>query len=105
MTSSLHGSSIKDAARVLFFAPAECLPANTGGRLRNYHLAKALASNARVTYLSFSEAADEDSAMQGLASVCERVIAVPREQGYGLTNLIRGVVGRRPITVLNYTTP
>jgi glycosyltransferase involved in cell wall biosynthesis len=47
--------------RVLYFAPKECWPTTTGARLRNYHLARVLALNARVTYLAFS---DDVAAMQ-----------------------------------------
>src|SRR2546427_10006070 len=42
--------------RVLYFAPKECWPPNTGARLRNYYLARELARHARVTYLGFAEA-------------------------------------------------
>jgi glycosyltransferase involved in cell wall biosynthesis len=120
--------------RILFFAPKECWPPNTGARLRNYYLARDLSRNAEVTYLAF---ADDDiqpavkndvsdapanfgpftAAHPLLAPVadqsesgCERpasfhrTVTVRRTAGYSISNLVRGAIGRTPITVLNYTT-
>ena len=92
--------------RVLYFAPKECWPPNTGARLRNYHLARALARNARVTYLAFSDeavAGDGGGGGDGPGRWCERVVIVPQERGYTPLKLARGALGRTPVTVLNYT--
>jgi glycosyltransferase involved in cell wall biosynthesis len=112
--------------RVLYFAPKECWPPNTGARLRNYYLARELAREARVTYLGFTEDGAQRSEetvmlselqwepsafapsvmppLTGLAAPCERVITVPRERGYTFSKLARGAIGRAPLPVLNYTT-
>ena len=103
MISVLTKSLPEMTPRILFFAPCECLPANTGARLRNYHLAKALAENARVTYLCFSDGDISNPAMDSL-EWCERIVSVRRPIGYSVGNLVRGAIGRWPITVLNYTT-
>lgn len=94
---------------VLYFAPKECWPLNTGARLRNYHLARELARKARVTYLAFSDDVAREATGAGdsggdiPARWCERVIIVPQERGYTPMKLARGALGRTPVTVLNYT--
>ncbi|HJQ32267.1 MAG TPA: glycosyltransferase family 4 protein [Pyrinomonadaceae bacterium] len=92
--------------RVLYFAPKECWPPDTGAKLRNYHLARALSREAHVTYLAFADnAAGEASSSEGdPAGWCEQVVTVPLERGYTLSKLARGALGRTPVTVLNYTT-
>lgn len=88
--------------RVLFFAPRDCRPPNTGGKLRNYHLCRELSREAHVTYLSFEEdGGDNDAAPEDLAA---RVITVPHHGGASPWQLARGLVGPWPLTVLNYTT-
>src|ERR1043165_9757008 len=106
--------------RVLYFAPKPCWPPTTGAMLRNYHLARETARAARVTYLSFSEDDDAAPSTGGLrapanpreteeaegspARWCERVVEVARGRGYTPAKLVRGALGRTPVTVLNYTT-
>lgn len=92
--------------RILFFSPKECLPANTGARLRNYHLSKELSRRAEVTYLGFSEEMGSPEKVLNESSSWgpQKVILVPRDKGYTAGKLLRGAVGRQPLTVLNYTT-
>jgi sugar transferase (PEP-CTERM/EpsH1 system associated) len=91
--------------RILFFSPRSFWPPDTGAKLRDYHLARQLAAHADVTYLGFSEAgADGGEGAAAAGSVFERVELVPRDPGYTPLKLARGVVGRVPVTVLNYTT-
>ncbi|MET0648484.1 MAG: glycosyltransferase family 4 protein [Pyrinomonadaceae bacterium] len=105
---------------VLYFAPRECWPPNTGAKLRNYHLARVLARGARVTYLAFSDEAARGGAAESAtgrgsagaggnlpegepARWCERYVVLPQERGYTPLKLARGALGRTPVTVLNYT--
>jgi sugar transferase (PEP-CTERM/EpsH1 system associated) len=91
--------------RVLYFAPKECWPPDTGAKLRNYYLARALARHARVTRLGFSENGHEltnDTAVND-GTGCERIVTVPRPRGYTLSNLLRGAITKTPLPVLNYT--
>ncbi len=95
---------------VLYFAPRECWPPNTGAKLRNYHLARVLAHGARVTYLAFSDEAARSGGGGGgnlpegePARWCERYVVLPQERGYTPLKLARGALGRTPVTVLNYT--
>lgn len=99
--------------RILHFVPKECFPVNTGAKLRNYYFARGLAANARVTFLSFAENKpnlenpfidSQDKPFAPLESFCEQVITVPHENSYSAGKIIRGLVGRFPLTVLNYTT-
>ena len=113
--------------RVLYFAPKECWPATTGALVRNYHLARALARSADVTYLSFSDngngAQDQFSVAEARANStgfatqpngdrqttegplawCDQLVTVPQEPSYTPLKLARGALGRTPVTVLNYT--
>lgn len=105
--------------RILFFAPKECWPPDTGAKLRNYYLARELSERARVTYLGFADtqtAAGNSSAKMShpnaqdadlpsnIVTLCERVITVPREQSYSVTKIVQGAFGSTPLPVLNYTT-
>lgn len=98
--------------RVLYFAPRECWPTNTGAKLRNFHLARELARRASVTYLSFSDVSNRIDSRDGLearsplfADERGRTITVPYERGYTVSKIIRGLLGPTPLPVLNYTTP
>ena len=84
--------------RVLQLAPRVCWPLDTGAKLRNYHLARVLARDARVTLLAFG-----DSAGAELRDVYAETVTVPRGSGYSLGKLLRGAVGRTPLPLLNYT--
>jgi polysaccharide biosynthesis protein PslH len=104
---------MNDGLRILHFVPKECFPVNTGAKLRNYYFARGLAAKARVTFLSFAEnkqnpespfIVSQDKPFAPLESFCERVISVPHKNSYSPGKIIRGLVGRFPLTVLNYTT-
>jgi glycosyltransferase involved in cell wall biosynthesis len=99
--------------KVLVFAPRECWPPHTGAKLRNYYLARSLAGRAEVTYLSFADSSDGnsagaapefESALSEPAALFQQTVAVGRTEGYSISNILRGIVGRTPLTVLNYTT-
>jgi sugar transferase (PEP-CTERM/EpsH1 system associated) len=87
--------------RVLQFAPRLCWPLDTGAKLRNYHLARVLATYASVSLLAFAESQHDKTQ---LANVYEQVVTAPRDQDYSFGNLLRGAIGRTPLPLLNYTT-
>lgn len=108
--------SAKHGPRILYFAPKECWPPSTGAQLRNHYLSRELARHARVTYLGFTDlgftdkSGDKrptpDAALRAANESCyERVVTVPLEGGYTPVKLARGMVGRTPLPILNYTTP
>jgi sugar transferase (PEP-CTERM/EpsH1 system associated) len=87
--------------RVLHFAPRICWPLDTGAKLRNYHLARVLARQARVTLLAFNH---HDESSSSFVNPYEQVIAVKRDAAYTFAKTVRGLWGRTPLPVLNYTT-
>ncbi|MBC8031407.1 MAG: glycosyltransferase [Pyrinomonadaceae bacterium] len=82
-------------------APRVCWPLDTGAKLRNYHLARVLSEKANVTLLAF---ADSDAPPVNPENHYERVVTVKRDPGYTPAKILRGALGRTPISVLNYTT-
>ncbi|HKY05218.1 MAG TPA: glycosyltransferase family 4 protein [Blastocatellia bacterium] len=93
--------------RVLYFAPRECWPTNTGAKLRNFHLVRELARAARVTYLGFADEATAPcrglASERGLAGVCTEV-TVERDSAYTIGKIARGALTSTPLPVLNYST-
>jgi sugar transferase (PEP-CTERM/EpsH1 system associated) len=87
--------------QVLHFAPRVCWPLDTGAKLRNYHLARVLARQTRVTLLAFN---DHDQLPSSVENPYEQVIIVKRDAPYTFTKVLRGLWGRTPLPVLNYTT-
>lgn len=88
--------------RVLHFAPRVCWPLDTGAKLRNYHLARILSGHAHLTLLAFTD--QEEQPTGALEEFYEQVSTVPRDAGYTFPKILRGVLGRTPLPVLNYTT-
>jgi len=86
---------------VLQFAPRVCWPLDTGAKLRNYHLARALAQRAGVALLAF---ADRKQSPDELKDTYDQVITVPRDAAYTFAKVLRGLLGPTPLPVLNYTT-
>jgi len=89
--------------RVLHFAPRVCWPLDTGAKLRNYHLARILSELAHVSLLAFTDQGEQGAA--ALEEFYEQVSTVPRDAGYTFPKILRGVLGRTPLPLLNYTTP
>lgn len=87
--------------RVLHFAPKVCWPLDTGAKLRNYHLARVLAERSRVTLLAFNDANESPFSLE---NPYEQVVTVKRDAAYTFAKVLRGLWGRTPLPVLNYTT-
>ena len=90
--------------RILFLSPRLCWPLITGARIREYHLARALARQGEVTYVSFIQPGFPTPAVADL-SFFREVRLVPLSGRYSLTKIVRGMLGPRPLSLLNYTTP
>jgi sugar transferase (PEP-CTERM/EpsH1 system associated) len=84
---------------VLFLSPRLCWPLDSGRRLREFHLAKAVSRRANLTILTFG---DHDSLTAGDVTFC-RMIPVPPPRRYSPGNVLRGLAGETPLPVLNYT--
>lgn len=87
--------------RLLQIAPRLPWPLDTGAKLRNYHLARALAAHLSVTLLTFGD----DTSNGQLNDIYQRVVTVPRSEGYSVGKMLRGAFGPTPLPLLNYTTP
>lgn len=86
---------------VLYFSPRDCWPVTTGARLRDFHLARQLAEKAKLTYVGFINGPTQRHLLEPLHN--SEVVLVQREPGYAPLNLLRGLIGPTPISVLNYT--
>ncbi len=75
-------------------------PLDTGAKLRNYQLARALAPRIDVTLVAFGS----DTSEGKLSEAYQRILTVPRDERYSLGNILRGALGRTPLPLLNYTT-
>lgn len=85
--------------RLLQIAPRVPWPLDTGAKLRNYHLARALSAHMEVSLVAFG-----DTSSSELDEVYRRIVSVPREENYSVGNMLRGAVGSTPLPLLNYTT-
>ena len=77
----------------------------SGAEFRNFHLGAGLARHMRVTHAGFlpADAAEESIPGPGNTFPNHRFIAVPRGGSYRRMDLVRGLAGRVPFSVLNYT--
>lgn len=88
--------------RILFLSPRQCWPPRSGAKLREYYFARALGQQADLTHLHFTEPGAAPLSQADLP-FCRNVIAVPKPRGYTAWNIARGLIGRWPLPVRNYT--
>lgn len=88
--------------RVLFVSPRQSWPAVSGARLRDYHFAKALGARTRLAYVFFSDLAAEIPSKRQFP-FCEELAAVPAPVMYTPGKILRGIFGRWPLPVVNYS--
>jgi polysaccharide biosynthesis protein PslH len=87
--------------RLLQIAPRAPWPLDTGAKLRNYHLARALGASVDVTLIAFGA----DHSEGQLSEIYPGIVTVPRSEKYSFGNMLRGAIGGTPLPLLNYTTP
>jgi sugar transferase (PEP-CTERM/EpsH1 system associated) len=87
--------------RILYFCPQQIWPVNSGSRLRNVHLATALARHFSVTLLRILQPDDPDE-VPAEAALFEDFLAVRKGPSYGPGAIVKGMLGPVPLTVLNY---
>jgi polysaccharide biosynthesis protein PslH len=93
-----------DSARLLYFAPHQYWPVNSGSRLRDYQLAGQLAARCSVTFVEMRDAgempcdAPENSAI-------ESVVTLEKGRRYTAGKILRGLAGPLPVTLLNCWSP
>jgi glycosyltransferase involved in cell wall biosynthesis len=88
--------------RILYFSPQDCWPLTTGARLRNYHLASQLARRAAVTYFGMRPPGEAATAIPESGNPFEKVISEAKGRSFSPVNVIRGLVGPDPVSVLNF---
>jgi sugar transferase (PEP-CTERM/EpsH1 system associated) len=86
--------------RLLYFAPQQIWPANSGGRLRNYHLARHLAARSMVTFVEMCDAGEEQHVLPEDSGFA-RLVTLHKGHTYTTSKILRGLAGPTPITVLN----
>jgi len=86
--------------KILFLCPQPLWPVNTGARLRNFHLANALCAHAEVTILQAIHPADPLPPLP--PNSFQNVLSAARGKSYTPWNVLRGIKGPIPVTVLNY---
>jgi sugar transferase (PEP-CTERM/EpsH1 system associated) len=92
------------AMRILFLSPRQSLPARSGAKLREYHFLRALGQAAEVSYLYFMDPGAARLTVNELP-FCREVIGIRKPAAYGVAKTARGIVGRWPLPILNYTSP
>jgi glycosyltransferase involved in cell wall biosynthesis len=88
--------------RILFLSPRQSVPARSGARLREFHFLQALGRSAEVTYLYFADPDGPAPTREDLP-FCREAIGIPKPPAYGLAKTLRGVAGRWPLPILNYS--
>jgi len=89
--------------RLLYFSPRDCWPTTSGARLRDYYLARGISRRGKVTYLGFSKATD-GKIWRGRVGRDQELdcVLVPSPPSFSPANLVRGLTGPLPITLLNF---
>jgi glycosyltransferase involved in cell wall biosynthesis len=85
--------------RLLYFSSRNYWPLTTGARIRDYQLAKYLSLRADVHYVGLCAAGD----LPAPAGFGLEQSLLSRPKAYSAGNLLRGLAGPLPVTVLNYT--
>jgi glycosyltransferase involved in cell wall biosynthesis len=88
--------------RILFVSPRQCWPIASGANLREYHFLRGLAEPSELTYAFFREPAFEAPTAEDLP-FCNAIEPVLRPPVYNAGRLVRGLLGRYPLPVVNYT--
>lgn len=88
--------------RILILSPRQCWPAQSGAKLRDYYFARALGRQANVTYAYFMDPGSAPLSKTELP-FCSNIVGVPKPRAYSPLKIARGLTGRWPLPVLNYT--
>jgi glycosyltransferase involved in cell wall biosynthesis len=87
--------------KLLCVSPRQAWPINSGAKLRDYHLARALSRMGELTYV-FYQSPNAPPGDEGFSGFC-KTLAVPAPHLYRPGNIILGSLGRWPLPILNYT--
>jgi glycosyltransferase involved in cell wall biosynthesis len=90
--------------RLLYFAPHQIWPVNTGARLRDYQLACQLTACESVTFVEMCSAGEAHQALPadfGFAGI----VTLYKDRVYTPSKIVKGLAGPIPLTVLNCWSP
>ncbi len=94
--------------RVLYLSPRVCWPLRSGAHLRDFYLARQIASHAELIYIGLETEGfdlEHDRQRERLPELNNaEVLRLPREPGYSRANLVLGFVGPTPVSILSFTT-
>jgi len=88
--------------RVLFLSPRQCFPPQSGAKLREFHLLRALARDCEVVYAYFQEPGSAPATVDDMG-VQLSIHAVPKPAMYRPGQIAKGLLGAWPLPVVNYT--
>jgi polysaccharide biosynthesis protein PslH len=90
--------------RILSLSPRQCWPPVSGAKLREFYLLKALGVGAELTHLFFRDAGFPPPSAEELP-FCARAVAVAPPHRYTLAKTVTGLLGRAPLSIVNYLSP
>ena len=86
--------------KLLYFAPRQIWPVNSGARLRDNQLAVRLAARAEVTVVEMRDAREEHH-VPADDSAFASIVTLIKDRTYGPSKILRGLAGPIPMTILN----
>lgn len=87
--------------KLLYVAIHQLWPLTTGARLRDYHLARQLASRCSLTFFEILHEGDSENARPPDDTGFAEIISIRKDRGYTGTKLLRGFIGPKPIHIVN----
>jgi glycosyltransferase involved in cell wall biosynthesis len=90
---------------ILYFSSRQCFPCLTGARLRDYHLARYVASHASVTYVGLRDPLAPAPPPIPEPHPFKAMLNWPKDRAYTPVKIIGGIIGPTPLTLLNYWSP
>ena len=87
--------------RILFLTPRSLWPLVSGGRTRDYHLARTLGERCDLTLLGYHEH-DTGTTLKKQLKFCERVHTYALPARYTAWKVLWGLLSSTPLSILNY---
>lgn len=91
-----------NSPRILTLSPRQCSPATSGAKLREMHLLRALGEWGEL-FLAGFEDAEAGAVRKTDLMFCRDYGYVSKPPSYRPSQMIRGVIGKWPLPILNYT--
>jgi glycosyltransferase involved in cell wall biosynthesis len=88
--------------RILVLSPRQCYPVTSGAKLREYYLLRALGEAGELLLAGYRDAGTPEPEGEDIP-FCRAFQFAEKPQAYGPRQVFGGLVGKWPISVLNYT--